>query len=97
MSFREKLKLRTDLTLHIAKIVMYCALISALTWVSKPYIFDVMFQLIILPNRTGFDVLLADTVPFLIIFVTWIIGYRKVKKRYSRFKSEMEDQSSIQD
>lgn len=97
MSFREKLKLRADLILHISKTVIYCALITALIWVMKPYIFDVMFQLIILPNRTGFDVLLADTVPFLIIFVTWMVGYRKVKKRYLQFKSELENALSTQD
>ena len=54
-----------------------------------------IFEIIILANLTNFDVLIGDTLPWILAAITWWYFYRSIKKYFqkSSISEEIKDQS----
>lgn len=88
MSLKRKLRVIFAGVILATKISVVCGISTAAVWLMEPYIFDVMFEILILPNRTGFDVLIADSVPYLATLTIWGMGFFILKLKWPGVAAE---------
>lgn len=55
---------------------------TILIFLLKDYLFEyITWPLIVLPNRTGFDLLIADSIPYILVLIIWYRFYKKAFRR----------------